>query len=150
MSQSENDEITPLLADTRRDEAIETAKGLEDPPSYNESNAPSIHDKPAILKALHRTAGHVRHYKTLYIIAFFILIVDIPGLVGETAELAMLQIAVCRGYYSKVNATVVAEWQGDIPERLCHVAPVQSELAKVKGIRQTLYYGIGTLFRPSR
>jgi hypothetical protein len=97
-----------------------------------------------IASRLRAAFHHVRKFKILYILSCFIFIVDFPGLVGETAELAMLQAAVCHDYYRRNYSPSGPDWRGDIPEELCQSPEIQSELAQLRGLRQTLYFAIGT------
>jgi hypothetical protein len=121
-------ESRPLLDDERPDEQSSLTTGSKE---------------WRISSRLKAVVHHIRKFKTLYVLSCFIFIVDFPGLIGETAELAMLQSAVCRNYYRRIDSLSGPDWRYDIPEEQCQNAEVQSELAQLRGIRQTLYFAIG-------
>jgi hypothetical protein len=144
MAEQDTDEDTPLLSSSRRGESSESSTLLEETRIRDDSNTISTADR-SFLSRLTDFRHHLHRYKTLYLAGLFLFIADAPGLVGETAELGMLQIAVCREYYSRVNGTMPMDWQGDIPEELCQIPDIQAKLAEVRGIRQTLYFAIGII-----
>jgi hypothetical protein len=147
MAQDGLDERVPLLPDPGRSESLESTQLFEEVRPNEESNPPGTNDVPSTFSRLQLTRNHLHKYKALYIIGLFLFIVDIPGFSLEVAELGMLQIAVCRKYYSKLNGTKPMDWQGDIPEELCQIPAVQAELAELRGIRQTLYFAIGICYK---
>ena len=149
MAQDRLDERTPLHSSPGRSESLESTPLLEVGRPDEESDSLGNNDAPSTISRLQAIRNHLCRYKDLYIIGLYLFILDFPGLALETAELGMLQIAVCREYYSEVNGTKPQNWQGEVPEELCQIPAVQAELAELRGLRETIYFAIGILYRHS-
>jgi hypothetical protein len=51
---------------------------------------------------------------------------------GEAAKIRMLELGLCREYYSVTDPSAIGA-DDSIPEHLCKIQKVQSELAKLRG-----------------
>lgn len=81
-------------------------------------------------------------YRTVYLIGLFLLIVDIPGFMGEAARLRLYEMAVCRHYYSRNDPSLIQP-DGEVQERYCKIAPIQSSLAKFTAMQTTFDEALG-------
>jgi hypothetical protein len=106
------------------------------------SEESSSHD--ASLSRAAAVRSHLRRYATVYLCGLFILVVDVPGYMAEVNRVRMYELAVCRDWYSHANKTVI-DPNGNIPEELCKIPAVQSELATFSGLQMMLDELVGML-----
>jgi hypothetical protein len=82
--------------------------------------------------------SHLRMFAPVYLCGLFLVVVDLPGYIAEVNRVRMYELAVCRDWYSHTNKTVINPVDGDIPEELCKIPAVQSELADFSGLQMLL------------
>ncbi|KAI0128377.1 hypothetical protein BJ170DRAFT_682172 [Xylariales sp. AK1849] len=109
-------EVTPLLG------------AVSDDLVFSSSTAPTqasvgIND---ILRA------HWKKWSYLYWHCLFGFLVDFGPFMAEGARIRMIELGICRDHYATANSGVI-ESDGSVPEELCEIGCVQSELAKMKG-----------------
>lgn len=125
MSTQQNlvDETAPLLAEAAQ----------QQPPASVDNN-----EQRYSLSKTQPIRQHFSKWRNFYICAAFLIVVETPAYTGEAPRLRMLEIGACREYYAAQNTTTLAHHGGDIPERLCKLAPIQSTVAKMRGILNLL------------
>jgi hypothetical protein len=89
--------------------------------------------------------SHLRIYAPVYFCGLFLLVVDLPGYIAEVNRVRMYELAVCRDWYSHTNKSVINPITGDIPEELCKIPAVQSELADFSGMQMLLDELVGKM-----
>lgn len=135
-----DDETTPLLG--TQEQQSENVNSIQDD---DRAETATINERITPSSVWIRVRSHLRKYKPLYILGLFLFVIDIPGLLQLGAELSMLQNAVCRDYYQDHDMPIYPSWKGTIPEEYCHLKPIQSRLAKIKGTRDTLDQAVALL-----
>ena len=76
--------------------------------------------------------AHFSKWAVLYLCGIAVFLVDFGTFMGEGARLRMLELGVCREYYSSTDPRVIRN-DGGIPEELCKLDKIQSELARMRG-----------------
>ncbi|KAI6750583.1 hypothetical protein HG530_014864 [Fusarium avenaceum] len=76
---------------------------------------------------------HFARWSALYVCGLFILLVDVPNFMSEVPKLRMLELGLCRDYYTANDPSVIGR-DGSVPEHLCKGREIQSALAKMRGI----------------
>jgi hypothetical protein len=108
----------------------------------NSSSGNQEHDDSAAqgksLSGIATLKSHLQMYAPVYLCGLFLLVVDLPGYIAEVNRVRMYELAVCRDWYSHTNKTVINPINGDIPEELCKISAVQSELAAFSGLQMLL------------
>jgi hypothetical protein len=101
------------------------------------------HDESLSRVAVFRS--HLRMYAPVYLCGLFLLVVDLPGYIAEVNRVRMYELAVCRDWYSHTNKSVINPINGEIPEELCKIPAVQSELADFSGMQMLLDELVGKM-----
>ena len=76
---------------------------------------------------------HFAKWSTIYACGLFILLVDVPNFMIEAPKQRMLELGLCREYYSVADPSVIGH-DGSVPEELCKVREIQASLARMKGM----------------
>ncbi|XWX01587.1 hypothetical protein V2A60_009615 [Cordyceps javanica] len=76
---------------------------------------------------------HVARWHTLYVCVLFLVVTDVPSFMGEGPMLRMLELGACREYYTAHEPDKI-DGHGNVPERLCKVADIQSRVAHIRGL----------------
>ena len=80
----------------------------------------------------HKIHAHFNKWAVLYLCGITIFLVDFGSFMGEGARLRMMELGICREYYSTTNPQVIGG-DGDVPEEFCKLDEIQSELARMRG-----------------
>lgn len=107
---------------------METSPLLGDAPSCYEVEA--RHSS----KVGEHVRQHFAKWKTLYICAIYLIATDLPSFMGEATMLRMLELSVCRKYYAIHDPDAVGDDNTYIPEHLCKLPDIQSNLAQMRGL----------------
>ena len=83
-------------------------------------------------RALARTMNHLSTFRILYVIGVFAFVVDISFMMGAAPTTRLLELGICREHYRLADPSVI-EPGGNVPELLCKIGEVQSQLAEVNG-----------------
>lgn len=76
--------------------------------------------------------AHFSKWAILYLCGLVVFLADFGTFMGEGARLRMLELGVCREYYISTDPRVIRN-DGSIPEELCKLDQIQSELARMRG-----------------
>lgn len=104
------------------------------PPPYSISDAETPRSP---WKAIQGSTSALRRrcsqWGPLWFCLLFVLLIDIPSFMSETPKLRMLELSLCREYYSTQDPSVVGD-DGSVPEDLCKLPQIHSSLAKQLGL----------------
>lgn len=76
---------------------------------------------------------HFSQWAPVWFCLLFVLLIDIPAFMSETPKLRMLELSLCREYYSTRDPSVIDD-DGSVPEGLCKLPQIHSSLAKQLGL----------------
>jgi hypothetical protein len=80
----------------------------------------------------YKLQSHFSKWATLYICGLMVFLVDFGEFMVEAARIRRLELGICREYYIIVDPQVI-RGDGGIPEELCKLDEIQSELARMRG-----------------
>jgi hypothetical protein len=112
---------------------------LLSPAAPDSQNTPNgrISGFPKLGSVARSIREHVHKWATIYLCGLFIFVVDVPGFMGEAVRIRMYELSICREYYGRADPSLIQP-DGNVPEELCKITPVQSELAKFTGTQNVL------------
>ncbi|KAF2431681.1 MFS general substrate transporter [Tothia fuscella] len=83
---------------------------------------------------LARSVGsHIYRWRALYLCGLFTLVVDFTEFMRIAISARLLEDRICRAHYSRYDPGATGPG-GSVPEEMCKIPPVQSELAKTHGV----------------
>ncbi|KAF2665053.1 MFS general substrate transporter [Microthyrium microscopicum] len=131
---AEHSETTPLLS---------TSEQPASQPNHasNPASSSAVHTLKSTAQGL-RT--HLKTYSTLYLIILFVLAIDFPSFMSQTASLRVYELAICRDYYREHDPSVI-DPHGFIDEHLCKLKGIQSGVSNMKALKAFLDEFIGAL-----
>lgn len=104
------------------------------PPPYSISDAETPRSPwktfQSSTNALKRSCSQ---WAPLWFCLLFVLLIDIPSFMSETPKLRLLELSLCREYYSTQDPSVIGD-DGSVPEDLCKLPQIHSSLAKQLGL----------------
>lgn len=109
-------EATPLLA-----------------PSAADSSPPNKSCDSTASRAWSAWQRHFAKWATMYACGLFVLLVDVPNFMSEVPKLRMLELGLCRDYYS-ISDPGAIDHDGNVPESLCKIPEIQASLARMRGM----------------
>jgi hypothetical protein len=80
---------------------------------------------------------HFDTWAPMYFCCLMSLTIDLPGFVGESVRIRMYEDSICRDHYRHADSQVIFP-DGDIPEAMCKIPPIQSRLAEFVGLQGLL------------
>jgi hypothetical protein len=89
-------------------------------------------------------SGYWKQWKVVYLYAFFILVGNFGSGLRLVPELRLMELAVCRRYHLSHEPKNVDHY-GNVPEALCKIDVVQSQLAMLRAYLSVLNSVAGML-----
>jgi hypothetical protein len=122
------DEQTSLL--------VSQIEQLEDPTNGEHLSNPKYSRRRYYLD-LQAIRHWIQRWRVVLLCMLYLSCLTFPAHLGETARLKILEIGVCRDYYSKTDPKVVGP-DGRVPEELCKIDPIQESLAGLRAVQSFL------------
>lgn len=88
--------------------------------------------------------SHWKQWKVVYLYSFFILVGNFGSGLRLAPELRLVELAVCRKYYLSHDPQKLND-HGNVPEALCKIDVVQSQLAMLRAYMSILNSVVGIL-----
>jgi hypothetical protein len=115
-------------------------------PTTSDSKAgTTVNIKTQLSTALSSFVDHLQRWRNLYITLVFIFLIDLFGFLGEIAKIRVYEGVICRQYYQKHDPSRFGD-DGNVPEKLCKIPDIQSNLAQLRGIMSFLEESVTILF----
>lgn len=86
-----------------------------------------------IYEGLHAAGEHVSKFKVLCYIGAFSFIIDVSFMMMIAPMARLTELGLCRKHFLLADPSII-DRNGNIPELLCKIKPVQASLAKLNGI----------------